>query len=200
MRNVALIFALILSVSCSKDDTIETVTTAELSPQEIADLSVLREEEKLARDVYLYAYDTYGLAIFNNISKSEQTHMDKVLSLLDAYGLEDSAHPDRGVFNKVELSELYESLTTKAALSLEDALQVGATIEDLDISDINEFLSRTQEPSIVVVYESLNCGSKNHIRSFNGQIESHGDTYAPQFISQDEFETILSQPSGGCGN
>ena len=187
-------------MSCSKDDTIETVTTAELTPQEIADLSVLREEEKLARDVYLYAYDTYGLAIFNNISKSEQTHMDKVLSLLDAYGLEDSAHPDRGVFNKVELSELYESLTTKAALSLEDALQVGATIEDLDISDINEFLSRTQEPSIVVVYESLNCGSKNHIRSFNGQIESHGDTYAPQFISQDEFETILSQPSGGCGN
>ena len=91
-------------------------------------------------------------------------------------------------------------LPPKQALSLEDALQVGATIEDLDISDINEFLSRTQEPSIVVVYESLNCGSKNHIRSFNGQIESHGDTYAPQFISQDEFETILSQPSGGCGN
>ena len=97
MRNVALIFALILSVSCSKDDTIETIATADLTFQEIADLSVLREEEKLARDVYLYAYDTHGLTIFSNISQSEQTHMDKVLSLLDAYGLEDSAHPDRGV-------------------------------------------------------------------------------------------------------
>jgi len=83
---------------------------------------------------------------------------------------------------------------------LEDALQVGATIEDLDISDINEFLSRTQEPSIVVVDEILSCCLKNYIRSFNVQIESHGDRYAPHFISQDEFETILSQPSGGCGN
>ena len=200
MRNAALIFALILSVSCSKDETIETIATTELTPQEIADLSVLREEEKLARDVYLYDYDTHGLTIFNNISQSEQTHMDKVLTLLDAYGLEDSAHPDRGVFNNPELSELYESLTNKAALSLEDALQVGATIEDLDISDINEFLSRTQEPTIINVYESLNCGSKNHIRSFNGQIENLGDMYTPQFISQDEFEIILSQPSGGCGN
>jgi len=200
MRHIALIFALILSVSCSKDDTLETVATAELTLQEIADLSVLREEEKLARDVYLYAYDTYGLNIFNNISKSEQTHVDKVLSLLDAYGLEDSANSDRGVFNNTELSELYESLTAKVALSLQDALQVGATIEDLDIYDINEFLSHTQEPTIITVYESLNCGSKNHIRSFNGQIESLGDTYVPQFISQDEFETILSSPSGGCGN
>ena len=91
-------------------------------------------------------------------------------------------------------------MTNKAAISLEDALQVGATIEDLDIYDINEFLKHTEEPALVSVYNNLSCGSKNHIRSFNSQIESFRKTYNPEYISVQEFETILSQPSGGCGN
>ncbi len=54
-----------------------------LTVQEKIDLLHLREEEKLARDVYLYAFDKYGLKIFQNISSSEQRHADKILEILE---------------------------------------------------------------------------------------------------------------------
>ena len=200
MRNIVFFFSFILGVSCSSDDPSLVGSQIILTAQEITDLNVLREEEKLARDVYLYAYDRYGLSIFNNIYNSEQTHMDKVLTLLNKYGLEDSAHTEIGIFNNSHLADLYVSLTSQVDVSLLSALKVGATIEDLDINDINEFISRTQQSDIITVYESLNCGSKNHIRSFNSQILALGDTYTPQFISTTLFNDILSQPNGGCGN
>ena len=55
----------------------------DLSQEEMDGLLFLREEEKLARDTYLMLYDLFGLRNFNNISKSEQAHMDAILYLLD---------------------------------------------------------------------------------------------------------------------
>ena len=49
-------------------------TTPVLSAKEASDLIFLREEEKLARDVYLALYDAWGTPIFLNISSSEQKH------------------------------------------------------------------------------------------------------------------------------
>jgi len=54
-------------------------------------LTYIREEEKLARDVYLYLYDMWGSSIFDNISVSEQAHMDAIKTLIDRYGLDDPA-------------------------------------------------------------------------------------------------------------
>ena len=51
----------------------------------------MREEEKLARDVYLTLYDAWRLAPFANISVSEQKHMNAMLLLLRKYGLPDPA-------------------------------------------------------------------------------------------------------------
>ena len=61
--------------SCSKTET--TTPQNGLSELEKTNLRLMREEEKLARDVYLYAHDLYGTQIFSNISNSEQIHMDK---------------------------------------------------------------------------------------------------------------------------
>ena len=38
----------------------------------------MREEEKVARDVYLSLNDTWNLRIFKNITSSEQTHMNAI--------------------------------------------------------------------------------------------------------------------------
>ena len=53
-------------------------------------LTYMREEEKLARDVS-FLYDQWGARIFDNISISEQRHMDAIKNLLDRYGLPDPA-------------------------------------------------------------------------------------------------------------
>jgi hypothetical protein len=171
-----------------------------LSQAEINDLKFLREEEKLARDVYLYSYDKYQLMIFDNISQSEQRHMNSVLNLLNKYGIPDSASTEIGVFNNPDLQKLYNSLTKQANISSVEALKAGATIEDLDINDIDDFTSNTTKPDLLNVYGNLNCGSKNHIRAFTRWLENNEVTYAPQYISVEEYNTILSSSNGGCGN
>lgn len=47
-----------------------------LEEKEIEHITYIREEEKLARDVYLTLYELYQASIFENISESEQRHND----------------------------------------------------------------------------------------------------------------------------
>jgi len=65
-----------------------------LSEEEVEMLTYMREEEKLARDVYLLMYETWEAAIFTKIADSEQKHMDTMLKKLDKYGLPDPALDD----------------------------------------------------------------------------------------------------------
>lgn len=175
------------------DDNPALVTNAEKS-----DLLQLREEEKLARDVYLYAYNKYGSNIFVNISSSEQTHMDRVLIILNTYKLEDPVDSIVGVFNDDALQNLYNQLVAQVDLSLLDALKVGATIEDLDIYDIAEFQERTEKSDILSMYESLKCGSRNHLRSFYSNIVRNGGSYSPQYISQSYYESVINGENETC--
>ena len=140
---------------------------AELSEAEITSLIHMREEEKLARDVYLELYDTWGQKIFSNIASSEQTHTDAVKTLLETYNIADPVIKDeRGVFTNSELQKLYDSLVEEGKKSLLDGLIVGATIEDLDIKDIQDFRVSIENEDILLVYENLERGSRNHLRSF----------------------------------
>ena len=121
-----------------------------LEQSEIDGLMLMREEEKLAKDVYLKLYETHNLPIFNNIASSEQTHMDAILVLLERYGLDDPASTEQGVFNDVKLQELYTALVSQGGSSLLEALKVGATIEDLDIFDLNKLISETDKAGAAV--------------------------------------------------
>jgi hypothetical protein len=144
-----------------------------LSAAEIEGLQFMREEEKLARDVYEYLYDLYGTPIFNNISQSEQRHTDAVLGLLVKYGLEDPVGDnDRGVFTNTELQDLYDTLVGMGSQSLEAALNVGVLIEETDIVDILDTLEQVTHSDIQRVYENLLNGSYNHWDAFTSQLEA----------------------------
>lgn len=177
--------------------------TGEISDSEAQDLQYMREEEKLARDVYQELYDIWGQRIFDNISKSEQTHTDSIKSLLELYNIDDPVVSDaRGEFTNQEFTDLYNDLVETGKASLVDALKVGATIEDLDIFDLNERLERTSNENIITVYENLNRGSRNHIRSFSSMLLRNGEEYTPQFISEEEYLEIIASPNerGGGQN
>ena len=164
-----------------------------LSTEEITGLIFMREEEKLARDVYSTLFDTWELPIFSNIAQSEQTHTEAVKTILTKYDIADPVVDDSiGVFTNTDLQDLYDDLSTQGRLSIEDALTVGATIEELDISDLQKQLALTDNDDIKLVYENLLRGSRNHLRSFIGQLTSVNTTYAPTFITQVEFESIIS--------
>lgn len=171
-----------------------------LSEEEREDLQYLKEEEKLARDVYLYAYDRYQQNLFKNISNSEQAHMNSVTLILKKYNVEDLSMEAQGEFRNSELQKLYNELTSLSELSIQDALTVGATIEDLDINDLNRFISNTSCDDIESMYELLRCGSRNHIRAFTEVLDNYGKVYVPQFITLEEYEAIMVLPKEKCNN
>lgn len=171
-------------------------TQPEISQQVKNDLIQLREEEKLARDVYLYLYTQWDQWIFSNIAKSEQQHMDAVKGLLDRYDIDDPVDPDiQGHFEDQVLQDLYDDLIAAGSVSREDALHVGATIEDLDIFDIYEMIDHaTSIEDVTSVYENLSKGSRNHLRSFVGQLVLFDETYEAQYLEQEEVDEILNSP------
>ncbi len=174
---------------------ISDLPVEDLSDAEVEELIKMRQEEKLARDVYLTLYEKWGLRIFSNIAQSEQSHMDAVKTLLDKYGLEDPVADDVvGVYKDSTFTELYNTFVEKGNLSLVDALKVGATIEDLDIKDLEDEIAQTDNQDIRTVFQNLMKGSRNHLRSFYKLILLNGATYEPQYLSQEEFDAIVNSP------
>ncbi|MFC1879202.1 DUF2202 domain-containing protein [Chloroflexota bacterium] len=173
----------------------------ELSEVEAEGLLFMREEEKLARDVYTALYATWELPLFQNIANSEQAHMDAVKVLLDTYNLVDSAQEQAGVFTNPELQTLYDELVALGNQSLADALKVGAAIEEIDILDLQTRLAQTDSLDIQQVYNNLLMGSENHLRSFTNTLMTQtGETYQPQYLSMEEYQLIVSQTGQGNGN
>lgn len=170
------------------------VATGEMAPSQAEGILYMREEEKLARDVYLALYDVWGIRTFANIARAEQKHMDAVASLIESQGLVDpAADTKKGEFMNPDLAALYTSLVELGSQSPQDALTVGAIIEDLDISDLDAYLLVTDDPYAKVVYANLLKGSENHMRSFTRQLSRYGVAYEARYITAERLEEILSR-------
>lgn len=198
--------------SCRKENTnvVPDTTNTITQPQNASDyekerLLFLREEEKMARDVYQTLYAQWSnLNFLSNITSSEQKHMDAVKGLLDTYGIEDPVGNNAvGIFTNTEIQKLYDDLTHKGLQSEMDAIEVGLTIEDMDIYDLQVSLQSITQNDITTIFNNLMKASKNHMREFYSQYTSRGGTYTPQYITQQEYDEIVSTPKehgGGNGN
>jgi hypothetical protein len=176
------------------------IPASDLSEEEAASLLFMREEEKLARDVYNALYTTWGQQTFTNIASSEQMHMDEIKVLLDRYGLTDPAL-DAGQFTNPELQALYTQLVAQGSLSLADALKVGAAIEEIDIRDLQTRMSQTDNADLQQAYTNLMNGSYSHLKAFTDTLLTQtGETYVPQYLTAEQYQTIISNTGNGQGN
>jgi len=167
----------------------------DIDESEIADLFYMLEEEKLARDVYLTLYDIWGEPIFFNIAESEDRHHQMVEVLLNKYELYVPDTEDGiGMYENPVFVQLYDQLVEAGSMSFEDAVRVGATIEDLDIYDLEDALEQTDNIDIRTVFQNLMKGSRNHLRSFYYQMELLGIVYEAQYLTQDQIDAILDHP------
>jgi hypothetical protein len=175
------------------EEVLQDITKAALTADEVNGILYMREEEKLARDVYLALHDLWGLPIFQNIAASEQTHTDAVAVLIARYELEDpAAGKDSGQFVDVTLQALYDELVQTGGRSLADALKVGAAIEEIDILDLEEWLSKTDQSDIRLVYSNLMKGSRNHLRAFVSTLARYQEEpYEPAYLPQEEYDGIV---------
>lgn len=218
-RHTLLACAVTLLVGCGGSSTADTDATAltataataaasavtTLTADETATLLFVREEEKLARDVYLTLYNQWGTKVFQNIAlNSEQQHMDVMGTLVDTYNLQDPVLDNTvGAFTDPVLLGLYQDLVMRGSTSLNDGLHVGGFIEEFDINDLQEAIDEANAGSkpadIIAAYTNLMCGSRNHLRAFVGQIENNGVDYQAQVISQATVDAIVNSPEEQCG-
>ncbi|MEJ2110603.1 MAG: DUF2202 domain-containing protein [Acidobacteriota bacterium] len=183
---------------------LQSMPIQSLDDMERANLLRMREEEKLARDVYRMLYSKWSDSVFNRIANSEQRHMDAVGLLLSRYETEDPVSGNGpGEFSNPEIQDIYEDLTHLGQQSLIDALRVGATIEDLDLYDLAVALDATDNEDIRTVYENLYQGSRNHMQAFVGRMTALGEIYVPQHINEEALADIIASSlsaSGAFGN
>ena len=207
MRNLFVLMLLgFFSQSCNQSNVEPVVFSTDLStainlPSEsLSDfeknsLILRREEEKLARDIYSYLQKKWGINVFNKISKSEDTHTSAILSLLNKYQITDPVGKNAaGVFDNAALQKLYNDLTTQGSANITAGLNVGATVEDLDIFDLMEAQKQIDNQDINTVYANLTKGSRNHIRSFTARLSDYGVTYKAQFIEETLLKDIMNSP------
>jgi len=172
--------------------------SGDLDANETAALLTMREEEKLAHDVYMTLSNQWDLPIFQNISQSEQTHMDAIKALIDRYNLTDPASDTIGVYTKPDLQALHDSLVNQGSQSLSEALRVGAAIEEIDILDLDIYLSQTDNIDIRQVFTNLKLGSHNHLNAFTSTLyRLMGEVYLPYYLSVDAYQAIISSETGG---
>jgi hypothetical protein len=171
---VALLTLLVVTTALAVPALAKKNQSTPLSDDEIYWLKFIGEEEKMARDVYTYLYNEWGLRIFYNIKASEQIHMDKVKGLLDKYGIADPADgKDYGEFENDYIQGLYDDLTDKGDNSKVDALEVGIIIEETDIGHLGEAIEASTHNDIINVYTNLREGSYNHLAAFTSQLAKY---------------------------
>lgn len=173
---------------------LETMEVGEITPEEIEGLVFMREEEKLARDVYTTMFDKWEIKIFEKISRSEEKHTNAIKILLERYTIDDPVQTnDVGIFTNVKLQELYNTLVERGNTSLIEALYVGAAIEEIDIMDLEKQVTEiVKSEDILFVYNNLLRGSKNHLRAFVRNLNSQGVTYTQQYMDFESYQEIIN--------
>ena len=177
---VTILITAFLFLACQSENPVSTsdvalksafvegdVPPGELTEQEIDGLVHMRMEEKVARDVYIVLGNIYNRQMFLIIQNSEQRHMDAIKKLLTKYNVEDPVpNEEVGVFPDPVFQQLFDDYILQGQNSYSEALLVGKTIEELDISDLEFQLSFVDNQDIIKVYTNLLTASQSHLVTF----------------------------------
>jgi len=156
-------------------DPVTVATAQAITADEAKWLGFMREEEKVARDVYQQLFEKWNLSVFRNIARSEEQHYSSIGTLLSRYGIPDPAQNNpAGIYADPRLSALYSELMAKGTRSAKDALEVGVLIEQTDIADLEDALKGTSKLDIKRVYTNLLNGSFSHLEAFETTLEILG--------------------------
>jgi hypothetical protein len=177
-----------------------TLYAQTISENEKAGLLLMREEEKMARDVYQALNEKWNQVPFTHISESESYHMAQVKQLLDKFKLSDPVTRNadaRGVFDNMSLKKLHDELVSSGNISLEAAFRAGAKVEEVDIRDLKNELAKATDPDIKSTYSYLIRASEHHLQAFTRNLSRLGITYTPEVLSREEFDAIINGSKTG---
>jgi len=163
-------------IALFSSSTYASSTSTRLTKEQKDMLFFIYQEEKVARDVYIYLGELYpDESTFASIQLSEQRHMDAAQNLCINYGIDismiDESEGACGEFHVDYLQELYETCINLGETELVEALKVGKLIEETDIGTLTESIESMDMPDdIIKTYEILREGSYNHLESYEAAI------------------------------
>lgn len=213
MRSVSLLIVLVLCFfwlslvhaepascgSCVATTQPSTQPVGKITEAEKVSLIHMREEEKLAHDVYIELGKKFDLKPFANIPRSEKQHQSAVAGLMKRYGVADPvAEMPEGKFASANMQALYDKLVEKGSKSEIAALSVGAEIEELDIKDLREQAAASDKPDIKSVYGNLEAASVHHLNAFMRNLKARSATYAAQHLTPAQFDALLDASGKGA--
>ena len=162
LRTLALGLVLVVAVAVGAS---VAVAAGPLDTTERATLLSMREEEKLAHDVYVALAAKTGEQAFLKIAAAEERHGAALERMLTLSGIAD---PTDGyaVGKFPTMQKLYDDLVAQGSASRAAAVQVGISIEKMDIADLKAAIAETDEAALDRVYGSLLAGSQRHLLAF----------------------------------
>jgi len=110
---------------------------------------------------------------------------------VDQHNLQDPVRGmDIGEYRNPDMREAYARLVAQGLKSLEDSVQVGLLIEELDIADLRDASMRIEKLEILSVYSvyaDLERGSRNHLHAFYRWMKRLNIFYAPAHLAREDF-------------
>ena len=138
-----------------------------LGAKERATLLSMREEEKLAHDVYVVLAGKTGDVRFTRIAAAEIRHGQALERVMAANGVADPTDGyAAGKFPTPAFQKMYDELVAQGSVSLAAALEVGRQIEREDIADLAVAIDQTDNAALDRVYTALKAGSTRHLAAF----------------------------------
>jgi hypothetical protein len=164
-----------------------------LSIAEETSILLMRERQKLARDLNLKFFELWDFSVFSKFSNSEQTHMDAMLLLIEHYNLTDPVGANEiGIFTNTSLQTLYNDLLPAGVTSKIEALKVAARIQEIEILELDNALETfVDNDDVEMVYTNLMEASENHLRALVKHLDYLGLNYVPQVLSPEAFAEIM---------
>jgi len=152
--------------------TTDGTTTATLSEAELNDLIYLVKLEKMAYEVYTTLGQTYStMPILGNISEAEYRHWKVLQNLFVKYSETDPTKDGEvdlgiGLYNDDDMSDAYDEAITYGGVSLLQAMETGAIIEQLELDSLNNALGRTVLPDLTTIYNNFINADGAHLTAF----------------------------------
>lgn len=193
MKKSIIFFLLVLSAQVVHTTFAQN---CDLSKTERRQLKTMLEEEKLAEEVYSNFHEKWNKPIFKNIAEAEQRHLTSLLELAGKCSIDIPGtveHKKVGKFNKKELQQFYDKAIIEGSNSLVQALQISATLEEMDIHDLMKARKDAQNTLLIQQYDRLLAASGNHLRAFTKHLRESGIENGPTVLSKQKYEEILSE-------
>lgn len=173
--------------------------TLPLTADEIEFLYAIREDEKVARDLYLAFSAKYPTAAqISKIAAAEGSHITCVEAVLDYYEIEYPALGANGVFEDVARQALYDELSDKSS-TLVEAFSTMALVEEETIFAYKSVQGKITNTNLSLIVANMIKASSNHLRAAVRQVTALGESYVPSYLTTEEFNIIINS-AFQCGN